>query len=548
MKRSKNSISLLILVLFTTVITAQIKKLNVAYKVNNAPLIVEGTITEQHSVKQEKSIFTYYKMVVETVFKGQFSSTEIEIKSEGGIVGDSMLKTFPSNNLKTGDYGVYFLKKDPTQSYYNVAFFAQSELALAKKLTNQQRTTIKNNITLLENISNQYNENTNQRNITSISPTTVNAGIGDTVTITGSGFGATGPTASMMVWTVFSDNPSTRISFSDAYHYISWSDTEIVFKVPSDAATGTIRVGDATTYFESADVLQVNYNVRDKSTYDTTAIYPLNLPVVQDQGITFVPNTNFTNADAINRTKEAMDQWTCLSNMNWVFDDASPTANLNDSSDGLSVIYYDTTLSSQTLGVTKTSFSACSASGRWYITDVDIAINSSTNYNYTTNATGTGQYDYYSVILHELGHARNLGHTANTADIMYPFIGIATDNRLLQTNDIDGGLWVQNDSNTNQVCSAALMTNGTCANLKTATFNNKALTLYPNPALNIITLNTTENAAYIIYNIDGKQLKKGKLTEVNNTILVSNFSNGLFFIKVVFENGSVINSKFIKNK
>ncbi len=540
---------LLCALFYTNVLSAQIIKLDDTYKINNAELIVEGTILDQHAIAQNNSIFTYYKMAVQTVFKGQSIPLEIEVQSEGGVVGDKALKTFPSNDFRIGDYGIYFLNKNPNQSYYTVAFFAQSELKLKEQLTQDQRNSIFSDVSVISTISqqiNQFTQSTNQRNITNISPTTVNAGIGDTVTITGTGFGASGPTTSMMVWTVFSDNPSTRISFPDSYNYVSWSDTEIVFRVPTGAATGTIRVGDATTYVESATVLQVNYNVKDYATYDGSAIYPINLPVLQDQGISFVPNTNFTNTDAINRTKEAMDQWVCSSNMNWIFDENSPTSNMHDSSDGLSVIYFDSTLASQTLGVTKTGFSACSYTGRWFITDVDIAMNASSNFNFTSGATTSSQYDFYSVMLHELGHARNLGHTANSVDVMYPYIAQGVDNRILQTNDIDGGLWVQNDSNTNQVCSSTLMTNGTCANLSTVAFQDATFSLYPNPATDLIEVNTIENATYTIYNFDGKLLKTGELTSNSQVVDVSNFKSGLYFIKLDFSNNITQNTKFFK--
>jgi hypothetical protein len=56
-----------------------------------------------------------------------------------------------------------------------------------------------------------------------------------------------------------------------------------------------------------------------------------------------------------------------------------------------------------------------------------------------------GQYDFESVVAHELGHGLGLGHSTDTNSVMYPYLGTGTARRSLTSNDLqvlesDGGV------------------------------------------------------------------------------------------------------------
>ncbi|MDB4289543.1 T9SS type A sorting domain-containing protein [Flavobacteriaceae bacterium] len=69
---------------------------------------------------------------------------------------------------------------------------------------------------------------------------------------------------------------------------------------------------------------------------------------------------------------------------------------------------------------------------------------------------------------------------------------------------------------------------------------------YPNSAENIVTLDLDRDATYEVTNINGQLLTKGKLTEGNNTIDVSEFTTGLHFINIRDNMGAYLSIKLVK--
>ncbi len=56
--------------------------------------------------------------------------------------------------------------------------------------------------------------------------------------------------------------------------------------------------------------------------------------------------------------------------------------------------------------------------------------------NNVSDVSGNGQFDFYTVALHELGHSLGLGHSANSLSVMYDTYGGAR--RTLTADDIAG--------------------------------------------------------------------------------------------------------------
>jgi hypothetical protein len=54
-----------------------------------------------------------------------------------------------------------------------------------------------------------------------------------------------------------------------------------------------------------------------------------------------------------------------------------------------------------------------------------------------TTQIGAGQYDFETVVMHELGHALGLGHSADAASVMYATLSAGVANRAMTTTDLD---------------------------------------------------------------------------------------------------------------
>ncbi|MFM9988620.1 T9SS type A sorting domain-containing protein [Flavobacterium sp.] len=517
--------------------SSQIIPVSLDYKIENSPYIIEGQVLEAIS-KQDKlktTIFTDYTVKVISVSKGNIAQEFIIIRNLGGTIGEKTLQVCPNSHFDIGDTGIYFISK-MLDGIYEPSFLGQSEYVGYKLEKNEN-----NKFELKANSS----ENKNiLATITSVSPVNVNAGIGDVITITGTGFGV-GPPSGQKVLVTNANNTNSLLTQGNTFNYVSWTDTEIKYKVSSDAASGDIAVGYFSTHIIAPQPLQINYNVRDAVNQAGTNIYPIVLPALVSGGIIFSKNTNFTNNDAINTTKIAMDAWTCNTGIKFSIDTFDTTTNINDTSDGLNVLHF-ANLGATVLGLTYSTITACSTTGRQYVSDVDLGINSSINFNYTLGRTTATQYDYYTTVLHELGHVRNLGHVGSTTDVMYASISAGEQRRNLNTNNSDGGLWVQNESQTVTICSKPLMTAGTCLNLSNNDFENltNELEIYPNPVGDKLHINTPEEILNVaLFDINGRIINN---TLINNTIDFSNISNGVYLIKIVTDKG-IINKKIIKN-
>ena len=75
-------------------------------------------------------------------------------------------------------------------------------------------------------------------------------------------------------------------------------------------------------------------------------------------------------------------------------------------------------------------------------------------------------------------------------------------------------------------------------------FQDKAFTIYPNPVIDILNINTTYQFDVIyITNIFGQTVykNKGNITQID----VSDFAKGLYILKIINKNGFEINQKFI---
>ena len=134
------------------------------------------------------------------------------------------------------------------------------------------------------------------------------------------------------------------------------------------------------------------------------------------------------------------------------------------------------------------------------------------------------------------------------------FVNVANGNNAKITNfdtrnnsnlsciQIDTGFSVPTDNTWRKPSTASYSDN--CANLSVNDFEVEGFKIYPNPASELLTIETNVSIdALKIYSVTGKLLNTVKNT---NTINVSGLDSGIYFVSVVNKTGSVSTLRFIK--
>lgn len=131
-------------------------------------------------------------------------------------------------------------------------------------------------------------------------------------------------------------------------------------------------------------------------------------------------------------------------------------------------------------------------------------------------------------------------------------------------NDFDTGLFISNNTNLNTICvddlsgpdtteqeffenyfnNSSIIVSSTICNLSTTTFENSSISLYPNPTNSILNIfaNTTIYSIVILNSL-GQELYGQKSS---NSIDLSDFLTGTYFVKIETENG-LVTKRVIKN-
>ncbi|MGA1415199.1 MAG: IPT/TIG domain-containing protein, partial [Candidatus Kapaibacteriota bacterium] len=295
-------------------------------------------------------------------------------------------------------------------------------------------------------------ENILAASITSIGPTTSVAGKGSVLTINGSGFGANRTGNAKVEFKNGNDGGATWTAPATA-EYVSWSDIEIKVMIPTLAGTGQIRVtaADNSTAI-SGQTLTIDYSLLNSS------LNRIWLRGQNGNGVhTFVFNNGFGTSPT-DAFKRALQSWRCNTYVN-IGVSSNTTATDQYAKDNVNVVSFNGTLPNGALGVTYNWYAAC-AVDQWYNDEFDMifAPGPGAGWNFGPGATSGSKYDFETVVLHELGHAVQLGHVINSNYIMHYALGPNTDKRVLNaTSDIAGGSDVVAFSTTTKPCGPAIM-------------------------------------------------------------------------------------------
>jgi PKD repeat protein len=493
-----------------------LKQIPLNLRANASDLIIEGKVVSKNSFwnTAHNMIYTSNTVEVYKVFKGSISTTSVEILTTGGTVGYDRIIAEPSLSLNVGDAGVFTCETvkrysvpqanrtafPQYEAYGSVQGFVKYDLANGTASDPfQTYTDIETQVyaTVLSPsmptwiavapfdihanaAANRINGPQNSiQSVSGFSPTTITAGTGSTITITGTGFGSTQGSGTVGFKNA-DDGGATYIN-PLASQYISWSNTQIVVEVPAGAGTGTIQVTQGVTQ-TSSQTLTISYahlNVEFDPGPGTIAYQTDHVNDNGSGGYTWRMNTGFAaDASASAAFLRAFDNWRCTSGVNWTI---GANTSINDAvSDGTNIICYDNTapLSDGILGVCYSYWSGC-ASGQnivWYVNELDIIFDEGSNispltWEYGTATPSINEYDFESVAVHELGHGHQLGHVINSGAIMHYALSNGSFNRTLSSNDIAAANFVQAKSVVANICGPGAMTKYVCATTPVAAFS-----------------------------------------------------------------------------
>lgn len=422
---------------------------------------------------QRTMIYTSNKIEVFKIFKGNLSTDTIEVLTQGGSVAEESIEATHLLKLDKNDFGIFFCQPNSIGLSYSETssilydVYASSQGFLKYDPSNKKASApftryddIEKELypELQNKIGKPYREIKNFRggslrglqtlavNITGFSPATVNAGAildpsTNVLTITGSGFGS----ASGMAAVFFddaNDGPGGNLTGVDYTSplMISWSATSIQLRVPTNAGTGAITVrDDAGATGTTSSFLNVGYSILTANFTDpgTSISYVKESNLINDNGsggYTILYSTatagsgiDITTSPALSTFQRALTTWKEMTGLN-IVEGVNTSSQVINPSDDQNVIMFDnsnTGMAALPAGVLAVCYSFNGICSGDYVnnqavkTEFDIVIRNSGyslgNTAFTfgpcpPNSTDFNQIDLETVLLHELGHALNLGH------------------------------------------------------------------------------------------------------------------------------------------
>ena len=467
--------------------------------ISASKLVIEAKVVSKQSFwNQDKTmIYTRNELKIEEVLKGEIKEKTILLLTEGGVVGQDFLSVNPELSLSEGASGIFCLEqvqssklgKDKfwktyarTQGFIAYSFeemkaelpfesFDLSKDEAYLKIMGILHKKIKSDRIKPFGLS-QLSKNAvpvGTLAISTFSPSSITAGTGSILTITGSGFGAIRGDSGRVEFSCADNVSSSTFVRPLVNNYVSWTDTEIRVKVPGVTVSGTKVLGAAGT--GPIRVKNNNGTIQTSASNLNILWSHITLPLVNgvDElqfqlindngtgGYSWSYASNFTAVpSAVTAFERAANNWKCERGANFTFNQSggapSPVSSIGSVVDNINSIVFDdatNTLSAGTLGVTFIKgFSGCQGSAgivSAHANEIDIVFSRNASglgwgfqdVNKPSGFTSDNKIDFMTVAFHELGHSLLLGHNRNAGTVMFPTADINFFNRNATQADKD---------------------------------------------------------------------------------------------------------------
>jgi hypothetical protein len=315
--------------------------------------------------------------------------------------------------------------------------------------------------------------------ISSFSPSSLRAGTGDILTISGNMFGTSPGTVRF----ANADDGGQTMMEAQPSDIISWSNTDIEIQVPSNqlttitpAGTGIIEIettnGDiASTLLLSNPTVEIRFAFFNFRNASGDAV-PVHLADAiegdgnEDGKLVFTRNLSVPS-EGIPIIEQAFCDWNSASGTNWGLESSPSFSSTSSDTDGKNLIYFapssefftNPQASAFTKITTSRLVSCQNTSGgspiayrnqvdiifRENLLDLTPAVLGGWHYNTFSNPS-PNQLDFYSHILHELGHAHMLKHTIPDNTVMWYMLAQGVARRNIDANNSEGASYVLDES------------------------------------------------------------------------------------------------------
>jgi len=366
-----------------------------------------------------------------------------------------------------------------------------------------------------------------------------------------------------------------------------WTDNLIQVKVPSapvPAGSGIFQIRTPDGKLCISDTpLEICYgmtNIRFATSNEVHKIYLADYPNDTNGQFVFRLEDDIqTNADAVNAIQMALCDWNRATGIDWILGDeynnedlitgldASPAIdNVNHIFMADSIVFTGNPNAKMRTIIGGERIDNCSDFSElpplpiFYTTDIDIAVREDLaqmefpalgGWNFDTMENPeSNQADFYSVILHELGHAHLLTHALPNDKLMYPASDFGTIMRQVTNKEVLGGNYIldiaQSILNSPDADSCpsprgrneALCTTNTTDGFYAA----NQVNIFPNPYSNQFIINlsleNTHNVRVNVHDMLGQEIFTkhfGTLSASEHTLDIttqSNIPTGVYFVEI----------------
>lgn len=262
--------------------------------------------------------------------------------------------------------------------------------------------------------------------INTIQPKVVSAGTETVITITGDNFGNS---ASGLALVEFR-NPDISgiiIAYQSAPpdHILSWSNTQIQMVVPGrDPVLGKAGAGSGNIRLRNPNGEVAFSNPQITVEHNRYVDGLEGMLLIDDNGFggyTFTYNHNFYNTpDAPEALERALETWQCTIHSNFIADGSTTSVGC-PANDGINLLSFDNNcqLPIDLLAQTTQWFITC-PNGTPIFLEMDLIFDANVNWYFGMDDPQSNQFDFESLVLHELGHAHGIGHVREPSSTMFP--------------------------------------------------------------------------------------------------------------------------------